>query len=167
MTQKDREFLEILKKLMESHELQVELRLGKPSYMVLRGTYGDHINKAFHMTRQGVRWRFQRLFNDIYVSSFETILFIEKTFGPQLREHAVRISRERYDLRQRITKNGFQSADSLVTRRQTSNEPASGQGSQLTSDLPAELVTSKHEGIPFRKSGPGAGIPPHSRNRPH
>ncbi len=70
-----------MKKLMESKELWVELRPGKPSYMVLRGTYGEKIHQAFRMTRQGVRWRFQRLFNDIYVSAFETILFIEKTFG--------------------------------------------------------------------------------------
>ena len=111
--------------------LQVELRPGKPSYMVLRGTYGDHIDKAFRMTRQGVRWRFQRLFNDVYVSAFETILFIEKTFGPQLREHAVRISKERYELRQQIIENGFQSADSLVPRRQTPEEPAGGQGNQM------------------------------------
>lgn len=108
---------------MESRELHVERRPGKPSYMVLRGTYGDHIDKAFHMTRQGVRWRFQRLFNDIYVSSFETILFIEKTFGPQLREHAIRISRERYELRQRISRMGFQSAHALS--RQDGPEPAS------------------------------------------
>jgi len=113
---------------MELHELQVEVRPGKPSYMVLRGTYGDHIDKAFHMTRQGVRWRFQRLFNDIYVSSFETILFIEKTFGPQLREHAVRISKERYDLRQQIAQNGFHSADSLAPRRERPDEPPKASG---------------------------------------
>ena len=95
---------------MEWHELQVELRPGKPSYMVLRGTYGDHIDKAFHMTRQGVRWRFQRL-ADAYIASFETILFFERTLGSQLRQHAVRISRERHELRQQVTANGFQSAD--------------------------------------------------------
>ena len=119
LTQKDKEFLETLKKLMESKDLSVELRPGRPSYMVLRGTYGDHIDKAFHMTRQGVRWRFQRLLGDIYVSAFETILFIEQIFGPQLREHAIRISRERYELRQKMAENGFQSADSLISRRQT------------------------------------------------
>ncbi len=42
--------------------------------MVLRGTYGGKVHEAFRMTRQGVRWRFWRLFNDIYVSAFETIL---------------------------------------------------------------------------------------------
>lgn len=113
-----------MRRLLESQDLQVELRPGRPSYMVLKGTYGERIHQAFRMTRQGVRWRFQRLLGDIYVSAFETILFIETTFGPQLREHAIRISRERYELRQQITRNGFQSADSLLSRRQTENEPA-------------------------------------------
>jgi hypothetical protein len=49
--------------------------------MVLKGTYGEKIHHAFRMTRQGVRWRFWRLFNDMYVSAFETILFIERVFG--------------------------------------------------------------------------------------
>jgi hypothetical protein len=60
--------------------------------MILRGTYGQKVHETFRMTRQGVRWRFARLFNDVYVSAFETILFIEKIFGSQLREHAIRIS---------------------------------------------------------------------------
>ena len=72
------------------------------------------------MTRQGVRWRFWRLFNDIYVSAFETILFIERTFGTELREHAIRISKERYALRQEITQGGFQAADVLAKRSDTS-----------------------------------------------
>ena len=126
LTQKDREFLETLKRLMESKDLCVELRPGRPSYMVLRGTYGDHIDKAFRMTRQGVRWRFQRLLGDIYVSAFETILFIEQVFGPQLREHAIRISKERYELRQQALENGFESADSLLSRRQTERQPPGG-----------------------------------------
>jgi len=87
LTEKDRVFLETLKQLMESKDLWVELKPDEPSRMVLRGTYGEKIHRSFRMTRQGVRWRFWRLFNDIYVSAFETILFIEKTFGTQLREH--------------------------------------------------------------------------------
>jgi len=55
-------------------------------------------------------WRFWRLFNDIYISAFETILFIERVFGTQLREHAIRISKERYALRQETVHTGFQSA---------------------------------------------------------
>ena len=121
ITQKDKQFLETLRTLMESKDLWVELRPGRPSYMVLRGAYGEKIHQAFRMTRQGVRWRFQRLFNDIYVSAFEALLFIEKTFGTELREHAMRISKERYALRQQLRENDFQSADSLmpVEKRQT------------------------------------------------
>jgi len=36
-----------------------------------------------------------------------TIQIIEGTFGTQLREYAVRISRERYDMRQEILEEGF------------------------------------------------------------
>jgi len=102
--------LENLKNLMESKDLWVELKPGRPSYMVLRGTYGEKIHRTFRMTRQGVRWRFQRLFNGVYVDAFETILMIEKTFGTQLREYAVRISKEKYGLRQQAQIAGFQTA---------------------------------------------------------
>ena len=81
--------------------------------MVLRGTYGEHVHRAFRISRQGVRWRFWRLFNMAYVSAFETILYIETVFGPQLREHAIRISKERHALRQERQPVSFQSADSL------------------------------------------------------
>jgi len=116
---------------MESKDLWVELKPDKPSYMVLRGNYGEKVYEAFGMSRQGVRWRFWRLFNDIYVSAFETILFIEKVFGPELREHAIRISKERYALRQHVAENGFQSADSLVARRQEPEKAGNGQGVEL------------------------------------
>ena len=98
---------------MDSEDLRVELKPGSPSRMVLCGTYGEKIHRAFRMTRQGVRWRFWRLFNEIYVSAFETILFIEKAFGPELRDHAIRISKERHHLRQETREAGFQSADRL------------------------------------------------------
>ena len=117
LTQKDKAFLDNLRRLMDSKDLWVDLQAGNPSYMVLRGTYGQAVQKTFRMTRQGVRWRFQRLFNDIYVSAFETILFLEKTFGTGLRDHAIRISRERYALYQEVRNSGFQSADSLETPR--------------------------------------------------
>ena len=106
---------------MESKDLWVELRPDRPSYMVLKGTYGEKIHQAYGATRQGVRWRFGRIYNDIYVSAFETILFIEKAFGTQLREHAIRISQERYALRQEIAKNGLHSADLIDSRRQSRN----------------------------------------------
>jgi len=78
--------------------------------MVLKGTYGEKIHKTFRMTRQGVRWRLYRLFNQVYVDAFSTILMIERTFGTQLREYAVRISRERCEMREEIAKEGFRSA---------------------------------------------------------
>ena len=123
LTQKDREFLETLKQLMESKDLSVELKPDRPSYMVLKGTYGEKIHRAFKISRQGVRWRFGRIM-DQYISSFESILFIERIFGTQLRDHAIRISKERYALRQEVTENGFQTADSLIARRQTEKKSA-------------------------------------------
>jgi hypothetical protein len=78
--------------------------------MVLNGTYGEKIHKTFRVTRQGVRWRFYRLFNHVYVEAFETILFLEKAFGTRLREYAIKISKERYSLRQEALNKGFQTA---------------------------------------------------------
>ena len=92
--------MENLKKLTESKDLWVELKPNNPSYMILKGTYGKKIHKTFRVTRQGVRWRFQRLFNHVYVEAFLTILMVEKIFGTQLRQYAVKISKERYTLRQ-------------------------------------------------------------------
>lgn len=133
---------------MESKDLSVELRPGRPSHMVLRGTYGEKVHRAFGMSRQGVRWRFWHLFNEMYVSAFETVLFLEKTFGTQLREHAIRISKERYGMRQDVRETGFQSADSLIVRREQSIEPADGPGAKMTRELPAELPSSGPEGKP-------------------
>ena len=121
LTTKDKEFLERLKSLIESRYLWVDLRGSNPPYMVLRGTYGDKIYKTFRMTRQGVRWRFWRLFNEIYVSAFEAILTVEKTFGPELRDHAIQISRERYRLRQEVASGEFQSADTLQNQSKNSS----------------------------------------------
>ena len=116
LTEKDKTFLENLKKLMESKDLWVELKPGRPSYMVLKGICGEKIHKTFRMTRQGVRWRFYRLFNQVYVEAFETILFIEKVFGTQLREHAIRVSKDRYKLRQEVHKAGFEAASDVFRR---------------------------------------------------
>ena len=104
---------------MHTRELSVELRLDRPSYLVLRGAYGERLHEAFGMSRQGVRWRFHRLINEIYVSAFETILFVEKTLGPELREDAVRISRERYRLRRQIEEEDFVSADTLAAEEKS------------------------------------------------
>jgi hypothetical protein len=104
--------LENLKKLTESKDLWVELKPDNPSYMVLKGTYGKKIHKTFRVTRQGVRWRFQRLFNRVYVEAFLTILMVEKIFGTQLREYAIKISREQYTLRQEALQRSIESLGS-------------------------------------------------------
>ena len=96
----------------------VELKPGEPSSMVLKGTYGQKIHKTFGVTRQGVRWRFQHLFGHAYVRAFETVLFIEKTFGTQLRDYAIRISKEGYALHEKTAQNR---ANAMVP-----NSPANG-----------------------------------------
>jgi len=108
--------LENLKNLMESKDLWVELKHNNPGYMVLKGTYGEKIHNTFHVSRQGVRWRFYRLFNQVYVEAFETILFLEKVFGTQLREYAIRISKERYALRREALNRGFQTATDMFQK---------------------------------------------------
>ena len=108
--------MENLKKLMESKDLWVELKTNNPCYMVLKGTYGERIHKTFRVSRQGVRWRFYRLFNQVYVEAFETILFLEKAFGTQLREYAIKISKERYALRQEALNRGFQTATDMFQK---------------------------------------------------
>ena len=104
--------MENLKKLTESKDLWVELKPNNPSYMVLKGTYGKKIHKTFRVTRQGVRWRFQRLFNRVYVEAFLTILMVEKIFGTQLREYAIKISKEQYTLRQEALQRSIESQGS-------------------------------------------------------
>jgi len=134
---------------MDSKDLSVELRPGRPGYMVLRGTYGEKVHQTFRMTRQGVRWRFWHLFNETYVSAFETVLFVEKAFGTQLREHAIRISKERYALHQQALGNGFQSADLLVSRRTETPAPGCAIAPQLTRDSPSEPAPTSDEGKPI------------------
>ncbi len=106
LTVKDKEFLERLKPLLDSKELNIELKKGGLKRLVLRQNYGDKITSYFNMTRQGVRWRFQRLFNEIYVSSYETIYWLESLFGTELRQKALEIAKERVELRKKAQKMG-------------------------------------------------------------
>lgn len=127
LTEKDKTFLENLKRLMESKDLWVEFRPDKPSYMVLTWPLWRQRLSGLSLTRQGVRWRFWRIYNDIYVSAFEAILFVETTFGTQLRDYAIRISKERYALRQEIGTAGLQAADALQRQAaKTGNSQVSG-----------------------------------------
>ena len=53
------------------------------------------------------------MFSQAYIGAFETIVFIEKVFGTQLRDYAIRISKERYALRQKVLQAGFEDARDL------------------------------------------------------
>lgn len=128
LTEKDKEFLEKLKALMESRDLSVELKPDSPSYMVLRGTYGEKIHKTFRMSRQGVRWRFTHIFNRAYVAAFEVIMMIEQNFGTHLRDHAIQISKERHALRREAVQRGLRSAETIVPRTRASDSAPDGEG---------------------------------------
>jgi len=93
LTENDLIFLQTLKQLLDHKDLRVEHR---SSYLCLRQNYGEHIESSFRMTRQGVRWRFQRAM-DMYISAFQTILTIERTLGTDVRDLAIKVSRERYE----------------------------------------------------------------------
>ena len=107
LTEKDKQFIERLKELVDQRTLWIERVSVSPGYFVLRGNYGVRISEKFGLSRQGVRWRFWRLFNEIYVSAYETILFVERNFGPELRRDAMAIAREHFQMRQEILKDPF------------------------------------------------------------
>lgn len=99
LTLKDKAFLERLKFLLERKELSIQR---VPGGLVLRKNYGDRIESHFGMTRQGVRWRFQHLFSEAYISAYETIYLIESHFGVSLRKEAFEVVRERVAIRQKV-----------------------------------------------------------------
>ena len=101
LTEKDGEFLMRLCALLNEKGLSIEFRQGEVARIVLRRNYGDRIHKEFGMTRQGVRWRFQRVFGDIYPSAYESILFIESHFGTELRQQAMAIARQQAEWRKK------------------------------------------------------------------
>jgi len=106
LTAKDKDFLERLKPLLESKEMSIELKQDGLKRLVLRQNYGDKIERSFKMTRQGVRWRFHRVFSKIYVQSLETIFWVESLFGTKLRQKALEIAKERVELRKKAQKMG-------------------------------------------------------------
>jgi hypothetical protein len=113
LTCKDKDFLERLKGLLEAKELSIELKNDGYKRLVLRQNYGDKVEKEFRMSRQGVRWRFWRLFNEVYISAYETIYFVESHFGVDLRQRAMEIAKERVELRKKVPKIEFFDADRL------------------------------------------------------
>ena len=106
LTNKDKDFLDRLKLLLTDKALSIELKDDGIKRLVLRQNYGDKIEKAFNMSRQGVRWRFQHLFNQIYVNAYLTVYWIESNFGTELRGKALEIARERVELRKKAQKRG-------------------------------------------------------------
>ena len=104
LTIKDKEFLEKLKNLIEDKDLSVELKENGIKRMVLRKNYGDKVESTFGLTRQGVRWRFDRLFNNIYIQSYLSIFWVESNFGTHLRKMAIEIARERISMRNKANR---------------------------------------------------------------
>jgi len=127
LSEKDKIFLEHLKKLCDENQLEIELRNVGVKYMVLRQNYGDKVESSFGMTRQGVRWRFHRLFNEIYVSSYETIYWVESSFGTGLRGMALEIARERVEMRKKANKMEFFS----TPRRENDDSEDESHGQRL------------------------------------
>ena len=106
LTVKDKDFLERLKRLLEEKELRICLKEDGMKRFVLRQNYGDKVEKSFHMTRQGVRWRFHHLM-EMYLGAVETLYFLETNFGTELRPMALEIAKERVALRKKASSKGF------------------------------------------------------------
>ena len=127
LTSKDKTFLCNLRGLLEEKQLRIELKDDGLKHLVLRQNYGDRIERVFGMTRQGVRWRFQRLFNEVYVEAYERVWWIEANFGTELRHHAIAMAKERIELRKQAQKVGAL----CLSRRETGKEGADAAGPEL------------------------------------
>ena len=106
LTHKDAAFLEALETLLAARHLRIELKEDGQKRLILRQNYRDRICRSFNVTRQGVRWRFNHVFNEIYVNAYLTILTIESLFGTELRKDAMAIAKQRAELRQKAQKLG-------------------------------------------------------------
>jgi hypothetical protein len=134
LTVKDKEFLGILRQLLAEEHLSIGLVDDGLKRLALRQNYGSYIEQYFGMTRQGVRWRFNHVFNEIYVSAYTAIVLIETAFGTELRQHALSIAKERVELREKARKM----ATIHVPRRQTGNEARETAGPELSRDSPSQ-----------------------------
>ena len=123
LTCKDKDFLERLKRLLAEKALSIDLKEDGYKRLVLRQNYGDKVEKTFGMSRQGVRWRFYRLMNEIYVSAYESIFWIESNFGIELRQMAMEIAKEHVELRKKAQKIEFFDA-SRRENEQPESKPA-------------------------------------------
>jgi len=120
LTAKDKEFLERLRAVLDQKQMSIEMKDDGRKRLILRQNYGDKIEQDFGMSRQGVRWRFQRLFNDVYVEAYERVWWVESIFGAELRHHAVAMAKERIELRKRVQKT---TPISLRRREETGQGP--------------------------------------------
>ena len=117
LTEKDKEFIEKLKMMIDDRNLKIELREDGVKRFVLQRNYGDKIERIFGLTRQGVRWRFQRLLGDIYISAYTTIYWIESLLGTELRAMALEIAKQRVELKKKVlTETGYRKP-ALLRRR--------------------------------------------------
>ena len=107
LTQKDKEFLERLRVLMDEKELSIEMKDDGVKRLILRRNYGDKVEACFNMSRQGVRWRFHRLFSGLYPEAYQTILFVESHFGTDLRPAAMAIAKQRVEWRKKAQEMGL------------------------------------------------------------
>ncbi len=117
LTEKDKEFIEKLKMLIDDSDLKIELTENGLKRFVLRRNYGDKIERIFGLTRQGIRWRFQRLLGDIYVSAYTTIYWVESLLGTELRTMALEIAKQRVELRKKALKRTGCNKLAFVQRR--------------------------------------------------
>ena len=106
LTEKDKQFVDRLRALFDEKDLSIDLKENGLKRLVLRRNYGSHIEACFGLTRQGIRWRFQRLFGEIYVNAYLTILWIESHFGTELRDKAMAIARQRFEIYKKAQKIG-------------------------------------------------------------
>ena len=133
LTIKDKDFLERLRELLEEKELKIDLKEDGLKRFVLRQNYGDKVEKTFNMSRQGVRWRFYRIFNEIYVEAYEIIFWVENHFGTELRQKAIEIARERVELREKVQRIDFVDAYRLKNHESRSEPP----GDESTREVPS------------------------------
>ena len=133
LTTKDKDFLEQLRYLLDEKQLSIELKKEGLNRFILRQNYGDRVEACFLMSRQGVRWRFNHVFNEVYVQSLMAVLMIESAFGTELRHHAITIAKEQIALWQKVKK----SAEFSLPRRQEPSKTPQRTDPELTRDSPS------------------------------
>lgn len=112
LTTKDKVFLARLRILLDEKQLSIELKEDSLKRLILRQNYGDKIAKNFGITRQGLRWRFNHVFNEIYIDALCAILIIESNFGTDVRHYALAIAKQRVELYRKAKK-----IDEIPSRR--------------------------------------------------